>query len=136
MIDIPGRPMLLTAWAVLIAGLLGAVATVRALGPGDARDPNTLAMFIVFVPYIAAAMLLHITRKARLVIIAMLVPALADIAFGFAFTLGATPGWDAQISWRLLRCLACSILLAVALGVGLWFERIDSGAPDSDTSIR
>jgi hypothetical protein len=119
------------AWVVLVLGVAGAVASARAMWRGDHADPNFLALLLVFVPYIAAVMLLQITRKARLVIVTLFFPALADVLFGCVLTFGGTPGWDAEITWRLLRGMACTFLLLVALGVGLWLERLDARMAES-----
>jgi hypothetical protein len=129
---IPQRRMLAGAWALLILGLGSAIASVRALWNGDNSDPNVIALFLVFAPYVVAGMLLKITGKARLVIIALFLPVLFDLIFACAFTFGRVPGWNAEIFWRAARSLTTLLLLPAALGVGLWLERLDARElPDS-----
>jgi hypothetical protein len=124
--------MLAGAWALLILGLGSAIASVRALWNGDNSDPNVIALFLVFAPYVAAGMLLKITGKARLVIIALFLPVLFDLIFACAFTFGRVPGWNAEIFWRAARSLTTLLLLPAALGVGLWLQRLDARElPDS-----
>jgi len=124
MSDKPVRPITLAAWVVLFAGIVGALATLRALWRVDRSNVDAFWLLIVLVPYVAGGMLLQITGKARLVTIALFVPVLADIFFGCFFTFAATPGWDWQITWRLIRGLLCSFLLLISLGVGLWLEKV------------
>jgi hypothetical protein len=114
------------AWALLTLGLIGAIVSVRALWQGDNSDPNLIALFLVFAPYVAASMLLKITGKARVVIIALFLPVLFDVMFACAFTLGRVPGWDAEIFWRAARSLTTLLLLPTALGVALWLDRLDA----------
>jgi len=66
----PDRRWQWAAWVLLIVGFLTAVASVRALWRGHDSDPNLFALFLVLGTYIVAGMLLRITRKARLVVIA------------------------------------------------------------------
>jgi peptidoglycan/LPS O-acetylase OafA/YrhL len=114
------------AWLVLVLGLLGAIASVRALWHGDHSDPNFLAVLLVFMPYIVGGMLLQITGKARLTIIALFLPALLDLVFGLVLTLGGNPGWQTEILWRAIRSMTTVLAVPIALGIGIWMERDDA----------
>jgi hypothetical protein len=122
----PARNRMLAAWAVLIVGCAGALVTAGALHRADPSEPNGLVGALVFIPYIAGGMLLQITRRARLVVIALLLPALLDLSFGAWFNLVDPPGWDAAITWRAVRALTAVLLLPLALAVGLWMEKADA----------
>jgi hypothetical protein len=115
------------AWLLLALGLVGAVASVRALWNGHHSDPNLLAVLLVFVPYLAGGMLLQITGKARLAIIALFLPALIDVVFACALNFGQAPRWNTEVFWRATRSLVSLLVVPIALGVGIWLERDVAG---------
>ena len=113
------------ALLMLIVGSAAALITVLGLLRGHQSVPGEFAIALCFLPYVAGALILQITRKGRVAIAVALIPAIADVIFAMALGFGTTPTWKDELTWRAVRSTVTLIAVPICLGVSLWFERVD-----------